>query len=416
MRNNFRLLILLLGGALLLGLNSCTSQKGLLAEGGEPLSLRMARSEMQRNPEAVRLDGIPEGKVKWNYTTGLELLAIMDAGEVYGEPSFYDYAARYYDTMVLPDGSVQTYSKAKYNLDHICPGRPLFEIYERTGEARYMMAMDTLYRQLKEQPRTPEGGYWHKLAYPNQMWLDGLYMAEPFHAEFVKRFVATRDLALSKELQAEIARQFTLVAQYTYDPATGLYRHAWDSSKEMFWCDKTTGQSAHSWGRGLGWYTVALVETLELLDEDVEGREEMIRILNGIFETLPRYADPETGMWYQVLDCPEREGNYQEATCSIMFTYAQLKGARLGYLPEAEFDKGVANYERFVERFMRENEDGSIKMIDCCAVGGLGGKQMRDGSFEYYLSEPIIENDCKGVGPFIWASLEYERWKGLWSE
>ncbi len=396
--------------------SACNPQKGLLDKGGEPLSLRMVRSEMQRNPEAVRLDGIPEGKVKWNYTTGLELLAIMDAGRAYNEPSFYDYALGYYDTMVQPDGSILTYSKQKYNLDHVCPGRPLFEIYARTGEERYKMAMDSLYRQLKEQPRTPEGGYWHKQAYPNQMWLDGLYMAEPFHAQYIRDFVSTRDMALNKELQAGVVEQFLLMAHHSFDPDTGLYRHAWDSSKEMFWCDKMTGQSAHAWGRGLGWYTVALVETLELLDEGVEGRDEMVSILNYIIETLPAYADPETGMWYQVLDCPEREGNYQESTCSIMFIYAQLKGARLGYLPAEELEKGLANYEKFVERFIRENEDGTISMTDCCAVGGLGGKQMRDGSFEYYLSEPIIENDCKGVGPFIWASMEWERAHGVLKE
>ena len=387
----------------------CAPQQGLLSEGARPLSLRMVESEMARNPRAVNLDGIPEGKVKWNYTTGLELLAMLDAAREHDRTDFYDYVLCYYDTMVQPDGSILTYSKAKYNLDHICPGRPLFEIYERTGEERYRLAMELLYSQLREQPRTPEGGYWHKQVYPNQMWMDGLYMAEPFHAEYVNRFVATRSPEQLKALQRKITEQFTIIAKYTYDPETELFRHAWDSSHEMFWCDKQTGQSQHAWGRGLGWYTVALVETLELLGEGAEGRDELVQILNHIFRTLPRYADPETGMWYQVLDCPEREGNYQESTCSIMFIYAQLKGARLGYLPKEEFDRGLENYRRFVARFVRENEDGTISLTDCCAVGGLGGKQMRDGSFEYYLSEPIIENDCKGVGPFIWASMEYER-------
>lgn len=397
--------------AALVGVMGCGASKGLLHSSTKPLSLRMVESEIKRNPEAVSLDGIEPGMVKWNYTTGLELQAIMDAAEVYSRQDFWDYAARYYDTMVRPDGEILTYSKHKYNLDHVCPGRPLFRIYEKSGEPRYKMAMDTLYSQLKGQPRTKEGGYWHKKIYPNQMWLDGLYMAEPFHAEYINRFVRTRDAELSAQLQKQIADQFIIIAEHTYDPATGLYRHAWDSSHEMFWCDKTTGQSAHSWGRGLGWYAVALVETLEIMDEDFEGRDSMIQILRSIFDALPRYADPKSGMWYQVLDQPQREGNYVEATCSIMFIYAQMKGARLGYLPAEELEKGRANYEKFVECFMRENPDGTISMMQCCAVGGLGGKQMRDGSFEYYLSEPIIENDCKGVGPFIWASLEYERGK-----
>ncbi len=394
--------------AMLLLISSCSASKGLLESSPKPLSVRMVESEIARNPEAVRLDGIKPGTVKWNYTTGLELQAIMDVAERYSRQDFWDYAEDYYDTMVRPDAQILTYSKQKYNLDHICPGRPLFRLYEKSGDERYLMAMDTLYSQLKEQPRTPEGGYWHKKIYPNQMWLDGLYMAEPFHIEYVNRFVRTRDVELAAELQKEISDQFVIVAKYTFDPVTSLYRHAWDSSHQMFWCDKTTGQSAHSWGRGLGWYTVALVEVLEMLDSDAEGREEMIQILQGIFQTLPRYADPKTGMWYQVLDQPGRDGNYLEATCSIMFIYAQMKGARLGLLPKEELERGRANYEKFVRHFMYEDKDGRLVMKDCCAVGGLGGKQMRDGSFDYYLSEPIIENDCKGVGPFIWASLEYE--------
>ena len=400
------LLSLLSAAALLM--TACGSSKGLLSEGARPLSLRMAESEIARHPSAATLDGIPGGKVKWNYTTGLELLAFMDAAARYDRPDLYDYALHYYDTIVQPDGSVLTYAMSKHNVDHVCPGRPLFEIYARTGEARYLTAMETLFAQLQEQPRTTEGGFWHKDVYPNQMWLDGLYMAQPFYAEYVQRFVATRDLELSRELQKDIANHFLVVGRHTYDPATGLYRHAWDESREMFWCDKETGQAPHAWGRAMGWYAMAIVETLDYLDPDTEGRDGMIAILNGIMEVLPQYADPETGMWYQVLDCPGREGNYQEATGSIMFTYAQLKGARKGYLPEAMKEEGRRNYERFVKRFVRENEDGTISITDCCAVAGLGGSENRNGTFDYYISEPIIENDCKGVGPFIWASLEYE--------
>lgn len=393
-------------------ISACSSHRGLLSEGTTPLSVRMVESEIMRNPKAVNLDGIPEGEVKWNYTTGLELLSFMDVARFYERPDFYEYAYNYYDTMVQSDGSVLTYRKDKYNLDHVCPGRPLFEIYQRTGDERFMKVIDTLHSQLLEQPRTPEGGYWHKKIYPNQMWLDGLYMAEPFHAEYVERFVATRDVNSAEEIERDIVNQFVLAAKYTHDPETGLLRHAWDSSKEMFWCDKTTGQSQHSWGRGLGWYTVAIVEVLDYLSPTVEGREHLIEILNHIMVTLPKYADKKSGMWYQVLDCPEREGNYEESTCSIMFIYAQLKGVRKGYLPKEMEQEAIRNYERFVERFVKENEDGTISITNCCAVGGLGGKQMRDGSFEYYLSEPIIDNDCKGVGPFIWASMEYESRRG----
>lgn len=394
---------------------ACGTSKGLLADGAEPLSLRMAESEIRRNPSPTTLDGIAPGKVKWNYTTGLELLSMLDAAKAYDRTDLYDYALKYYDTIVQPDGSVLTYTKSKYNLDHICPGRPLFEIYERTGEERYLAVLDTLFSQLREQPRTSEGGFWHKQVYPGQMWLDGLYMAEPFYGEYLHRFVSTRNPALDEELQNDVADQFIIVGSHTYDPETELYRHAWDQTREMFWCDKTTGQSAHAWGRAMGWYAMAIVETLEYLNPS-ESRDEMIRILNHIFETLPRYADPETGMWYQVLDAPGREGNYLEATASIMFVYAQLKAVRMGYLPESSRDEALRNYERFVKRFVKENGDGTISITDCCAVAGLGGKDMRDGSFEYYISEPVIENDCKGVGPFIWASLEYERAAGRFAD
>lgn len=398
--------------AVALCLAACGPTKGLLAEGAEPLSLRMAESEVRRNPSPATLDGIAPGKVKWNYTTGLELLSLMDVAKAYDRPDLYDYALRYYDTIVQPDGSVLTYTKEKYNLDHICPGRPLFEICERTGEERYLAVLDTLYAQLQGQPRTVDGGFWHKQVYPNQMWLDGLYMAEPFYAEYIHRFVATRNATLAEELEADVVRQFLTVARYTYDPETELYRHACDASREMFWCDKTTGQTPHAWGRALGWYVMAIVETLDYLSPS-EGRDEMVAILNRIYEVLPRYADPETGMWYQVLDQPGREGNYLEATGSIMFVYAKLKAVRKGYLPASERDAALAGYERFVKRFVKENEDGTVSITDCCAVAGLGGKSMRDGSFEYYISEPVIDNDCKGVGPFIWASLEYEKAKGL---
>lgn len=399
---------LLLAAVLFAAGPACTPRAALY-DGPEPLAVRMVESEIARNPSPSTLDGIPAGSIKWNYTTGLELLSMMDAARAYGRPDFYDYALRYYDSIVRPDASVLTYAKTRYNLDHICPGRPLFEIAERTGEARYAQVLDTLFTQLTEHPRNDDGGFWHKQVYPHQMWLDGLYMAEPFYAEYVvRRFAGTERF---DSLRRDIVRQFTAAAGHTFDPATRLYRHAADVSRSMFWCDPSTGQSQHVWGRALGWYAMAIVETLQYLGVD-ETTRPMVDILGGICETLPLYADPATGMWYQVLDQPGREGNYVEATGSIMFVYAMLKGVRLGYLPAGMQAEAVRLYERFVDRFVRENADGTISITDCCAVAGLGGKTMRDGSFDYYVSEPVIENDCKGVGPFVWASMEYDRAKG----
>lgn len=391
-----------------LGMAACSSGSGALYDSPVSLAVRMAESEIARNPSPTMLDGIPAGKVKWNYTTGLELLAIRDAGEAWDRPDFIAYADRYYDTIVQADGSVLTYSRAKYNLDHICPGRALFSLYNRTGEQRYAQVLDTLYAQLRAQPRNFDGGFWHKAVYPHQMWLDGLYMAEPFYAEYAMTHLTGAAL---DDAVADIVNQFVTVGKHTWDPKTGLYRHAYDDSREMFWCDSITGQSAHAWCRAMGWYAMAIVETMQYLGKS-DATRPMQAILERIYDVLPRYADPQTGMWYQVLDQPGREGNYLESTGSVMFVYAQLKAVRLGYLPEEMRAEALHRYEQFVDRFIRENADGTISMTDCCAVAGLGGKQRRSGTFEYYISEPVIENDCKGVGPFIWASLEYDRAKG----
>lgn len=371
----------------------------------KPYSVRMAESEMARHPDAATLDGV--SAPKWNYTTGLELLAVADAAERYDISSLADYALSWADLMVADDGTITTYKLSNHNLDHLCPGRLLFRALDVTGNGKYRKALATLREQIASQPRTAEGGFWHKKIYPDQMWLDGLYMAEPFYAEYVKRF-GGREGADRKTFYKDIVHQFILVGERTFDPSTGLYRHAWDSSKKMFWADSSTGQSAHAWGRALGWYAMAIVETLDYLPVDTEGRDEMIAILRRIVETLPRYADAATGMWYQVIDSPQREGNYLEATCSAMFTYTMLKAVRKGYIDHSYRRTAAETYEKFVRRFVRENPDGTISITDCCSVAGLGGKENRSGTFEYYISEPVIENDCKGVGPFIWASLEYE--------
>lgn len=368
-------------------------------------SVDMVRSEMARCATGAYLDG-KEGTLKWNYTTGLELKAILDVYETYGDENLYKYAEEWYDGIIDEDGSIKTYKLSEFNTDHVCPGRSLFYLYDRTGKEKYRMAMDTLYKQLTLHPRTSQGGFWHKQTYPWQMWLDGLYMAQPFYAEYITRYVKEEE---KDSLYRDILNHFFVVAEHTYDPATKLYRHAWDESRSMFWCNPETGQSDHAWGRALGWYCMAIVEVLDWIPEETEGRDRLVEIFQGICNTLPEYADPETGMWYQVLDCPGREGNYLEATCSAMFTYAYMKGLRTGLL-DAGMKKYVNGlYDKFVDKFVREDEDGTISITDCCSVAGLGGKDNRRGDFDYYINEKRGENDPKGVGPFIWASLEKER-------
>ena len=376
------------------------------AYAGEPYSVRMIRSEIKRNPDATYLDG-RNGERKWNYTTGLELKSFLDAAKRYQLPEVVDYVRAWADTMATEKGEVYKYKKSNFNVDHICPARIYFDLHDMYGDQdkRYRRVTRMIREQIDDQPRTRSGEFWHKQVYPNQVWLDGFYMALPFYAEYTKRYAPKEQ---KDSLFADIVHQFTAGAENTFDPATGLYRHAWDESRSMFWCDPQTGLSEHAWGRATGWFAIALVEVLDYLPAKHPGRQALIDQLNYFLEVLPKWADPETGMWYQVLDCPGREGNYQEATCSIMFTYAFLKGLRMGYIDDAHKDYILGLYPKFVDRFIRENEDGTISMTDCCAVGGLGGKQMRKGDFDYYLSEPVIENDCKGVGPFIWASLEWE--------
>ena len=366
----------------------------------------MIRSEMKRNPDATYLDG-RNGERKWNYTTGLELKSFLDAAKRYELPEAVDYVRAWADTMATEKGDVYKYKKSNFNVDHICPARIYFDLHDMYGDQdkRYRRVTRMIREQIDDQPRTKSGEFWHKQIYPHQVWLDGFYMALPFYAEYTKRYAPKEQ---KDSLFADIVHQFTAGAKNTLDPATGLFRHAWDESRTMFWCDPQTGLSEHAWGRANGWYAVALVEVLDYLPSKHPGRKELIGQLNYFLEVLPKWADKETGMWYQVLDCPDREGNYQEATCSIMFIYAFLKGLRMGYIDDSHKDYILGLYPKFIDRFIRENEDGTISMTDCCAVGGLGGKQMRKGDFEYYLSEPIIENDCKGVGPFIWASLEWE--------
>lgn len=378
-------------------LNSCTNQRSASQE--------MVYSEMARYEDATYLDGL-EGRYKWNYTTGLELKAFLDVYDTYGDENIFNYVESWYDGIIDSTGNITTYKREKYNVDHVCPARTLFYLYDKTGKEKYKKAIDLVRSQLDEHPRTSEGGFWHKQVYPWQMWLDGLYMAQPFYAEYTSRYAKEEQ---KDSLYRDIINHFEVVAKHTFDPATKLYRHAWDESHEMFWCDKENGQSQHAWGRALGWYCMALVDVLDVIPSETEGYDRLTGILQGIYEVLPDFADEESGMWYQVLDCPGREGNYVESTCSAMFIYSALKASRMGWL-DSDYEAWARKaYTQFIDCFIRANEDGTVSMTECCAVAGLGGKNMRSGDYNYYINELKCENDPKGVGPFIWASLEMER-------
>ncbi len=383
-----------------------------LIDAEKPLAVWMTESEMTRFPSPAEIDFMPKGVVKWNYTTGLELLAMMEAADEYDRPDFDRYAERYYDTIVQPNGTVLRYARENYNIDHVCPARPLFELYERTGEVRYKQVLDTIFLQLQHHPRIKAGGFWHKKRYPQQMWLDGIYMGEPFYAEYVMRNVMPTDPEAGKRYVDDIVNQFVCAARGTYMPETELFCHAFDDVRAQFWCDKETGRSPHAWNRAMGWYTMAIVETLQYLGVN-EQTQPMVEILTHIANTLPRYANPESGMWYQVVEYPDREGNYEESTGSIMYIYSMLKAVRMGFLPESYRDEWMMRYRQFVDRFVKVEADGTISITSCCAVAGLDTDgTRRDGTYEYYLSEPVRDNDPKATGPFIWAAMEYDRATG----
>ena len=369
--------------------------------GEKPMSVRMAESEMQRYPESWQLDF--QSKLKWDYCHGLELGAMMDVYDRYGDRKFFDYALAYADTMVNEDGSIKKYKLTDYSLDRVNSGKILFRIYEQTKDVKYKKALDLLRSQFDGQPRNADGGFWHKKIYPHQMWLDGLYMGVPFLAEYAYR-------NSRPELYQEVIKQIKLVAQHTYDPENGLYRHACDVSKTEKWADPRTGQSQHCWGRAMGWYAMAIVDALDFIPLHEEGRDSVLAILDNIAVQVKRLQSPE-GVWYQVLDKSGEPGNYLESSCSAMFIYTLFKAVRKGYLDESYLQVARRGYEGFLKEFVKVDGKGLVTVTKACAVAGLGGKNYRMGDYTYYINETIRDNDPKAVGPFILASLEWERLK-----
>ncbi|MDE6556651.1 MAG: glycoside hydrolase family 88 protein, partial [Duncaniella sp.] len=372
----------------------------------EVISTRMALSEMKRCPYSWMVDH--SKRCHWSYSVGAELEGILALGLRDGNKEIQEYAVSYIDSLVGPDGMIKGYRPGEFNIDHVKNGRLVFAAYDQTKDPRLLVAADTLWGQLMRHPRTKEGNFWHKKIYPHQVWLDGLYMGQPFYLEYANRRLSGKE---QKKVYDDVARQFLNVAKHTYDPATGLYRHAWDESKSIFWADKKTGQSKHAWGRAQGWFIWALVDVLEMFPQDHPKRKELVKLLQSVADGIVKYQDPETGVWYQVLDEPGREGNYLEATASAMYVANILRAVRLGLLPDTYLAPALKGYQGILDQFVSTADDGTISLEKCCAVSGLGPETnlRRDGSFEYYLSEPIRPNDGKGVGAFILAAIEAER-------
>ena len=337
----------------------------------------------------------------WHYEHGLQVMAIQKAGEVTGQSRYLRFVSNWIDRFVRPDGGISTYRVDEYNLDQINPGKLLFGALERAVDKRYREALDLLLEQLRTQPRNKSNGFWHKKIYPHQMWLDGIYMAGPFLAEYAHRF----DEPL---LFDEVIHQIKLIDKHTRDEQTGLLYHAWDESKEQRWADPITGLSPHFWGRAIGWFVMAIVDVLDHLPQDQAHRQDLIVILRRTAEALVKVQDEATGLWYQILDLPARTGNYLEASASAMFVYAFAKGAHNGYLPQDYLSAARRGYHGLLQNLIKVDSQGLLTLEGVCSVAGLGGEPYRDGSFEYYVNEEITTNDPKGVGPFILAALEME--------
>jgi unsaturated rhamnogalacturonyl hydrolase len=365
-------------------------------------SERMARSEMKRFAEPWMIENAT--KPRWGYTHGLVVKAMLETWKSSGDKGYYDYAKIYADSLIDARGKIKM-DYLSFNLDNVNPGKILFDFYAQTKDQRYKTAMDTLRKQLKEQPRTSEGGYWHKLKYTHQMWLDGLFMASPFLAQYGITFG-------DKAAFADVLNQISLINKKTYDPKTGLYYHGWDESKEQAWANKVTGCSPNFWSRSIGWYAVSLVDVLDYLPKETKGREKVLAIVKNLAATLIRYQNPTSGVWYQVTDQGNRKGNYLESSASSMFVYFLSKSINKGYIAKSYTAPTTKAFNGLIKTFIKNEADGTITITNCCSVAGLGGdKVYRDGSFEYYIGEPVIENDPKSVGPFILASIQFEKLK-----
>lgn len=338
---------------------------------------------------------------KWNYIDGCMMTAVLALHEITGEKRYLDFADSFVGWFVQDDGTIKTYDKEEYNLDNVNPGKNLFALYDRTGKEKYRKAMDTVRAQLETMPRTKEGNFWHKQIYPWQVWLDGLYMAQPFYMQYETQLNGMRGCRDSFNQFENVRRLMKR--------ADGLYCHGYDESREMYWADKESGQSPNCWLRAMGWFATGLVDTLQVMDEQLyyEYRT-MQEILQQLIDAVLPWQN-ESGMFYQVVDKPEAEGNYLETSGTALLAYAILKAVRLGYLPEKYAEFAEKAFFGTAEKYLSENSNGELQLGGICLVAGLGGAEKRNGSLEYYFSEPVVENEAKGVAPMLLAYTELLR-------
>jgi unsaturated rhamnogalacturonyl hydrolase len=377
--------------------------------GASPLewSIKMADSEMARRGDRHFFGG-SNPRARIDYTTSFFGTSLVKLADATGRQAYAEYGLKFGTSFVAPDGSIHTYKLEDYNIDYIPPGKVLLLAWERGNrEPGLKQAIDTLYGQMRTHPRTSDGGFWHKLRYPNQMWLDGLFMASPFLAHYGKIFEEPAAFD-------EVAKQILLMDKHGYDAKTGLYYHAWDETRSRPWANKETGQSPNFWSRAIGWYAMSLVDSLDFFSPTHPEVERINEVLRKVADGIERWQDPKTGLWWQVTDQGSREGNYLEATASSMFVYSLAKGISRGYLPREKYlPTLLKGYEGILRDFIRHNPDNSITLTRCCEVAGLdytnSKGRARDGSFDYYVGEPIVDNDLKGIPAFILAGIELQQ-------
>ncbi len=377
------------------GIVNCEQNK---VSGKEKWSVRMANTVLTQSHDS--LIRYVSGKPKWAYDVAFLGMAVDKLGNI--DPKYSKYMEDWVNYFVHPDGSVTDYRINEYNLDRIFPGRDVITVYERHPDPKYKIALDNFIEQLKTQPKTNSGGYWHKEIYPWQMWLDGIFMASTYMAQYAKVFNAPEwfDVATT---------QTKMIYEKTFDPATGLLMHAWNESRQQKWCDPATAQSHYPWSRAMGWYTMAVMDILDYLPADHPDRKDLINILQKTCDALLKVRGPKSGIWYQVLNQGGRKGNYLEGSGSAMYIYIFAKGARLGYLDAKYRNTANSAFDEFIKQLVTVDDNGLVTIHNKCGGCGLGGNPYRDGSYEYYINEERFDNDTKGVAPFILASIELDR-------
>ena len=346
------------------------------------------------------IEKIKQGsKPSWNYMDGCMIKAIIELYQITKKEDYLTFADNFIDYFVTDDGSIPSYDPEEYNLDNVNAGKTLFDLYELTGKEKYRKAIDTVYRQLQGQPRTSTGNFWHKLIYPNQVWLDGLYMSQPFYMQYELTYNHGKNCQ-------DVCQQFLNVYHLMRDLRNGLYFHAYDDSREAFWCDKVTGLSDNFWLRALGWYAMALIDTMEVMSESLAAeKSELNRIYQELIDSMLPYQDEASGMWYQVVNRGGIKPNYLETSGSAIFAHAIMKSVRLGYLDDSYYNYGYQAFQGICNKYISE-KDGELQLDGICLVAGLGNTEMREGTFDYYMREPIVKNEAKGVAPLILAYIE----------